>query len=260
MPYQFLRLTQDQRVLTISLNHPPGNAVNGEFGLELYSAFSEVAKLDDVTVVVITSALNKTFIAGADIKQMASMKPEDVETFSKLLQNANNILARMGKIVIAAINGHALGTGCELALACDYRFMAAGKSLIGLPEATLGILPGAGGTQRLPRLIGLPRAMDLLLQGKTLSPSEALSIGLIDRVIPAETFMNEVMAFAGKLAAGPGKTLGSIKLAVVEGLELPMEQALIVERKYNLENLRTRDAREGLTAFTEKRKPIFLNK
>ena len=188
------------------------------------------------------------------------MGPLESDAFSKLLQNANNILAGMKKIVIAAINGHALGGGCELALACDYRFMVAGKALIGLPEATLGIVPGAGGTQHLPRLVGLAKAKDILLWGKVMGPEDALAIGLIDRVIEAEGFMDEVMKFATKLASGAGKALGYIKVAVNEGIELPLEQALAVERRYGLENLKTADAKEGLTAFGEKRKPNFLNR
>lgn len=260
MSYQFLTLTKDKRVLTLSLNRPPTNPINGEFGLELYSAFSEVSQMEDVAVVVITSALKKVFISGADIKQMAAMNHGDADAFSRLLQNTNNLLAGMKKVVIAAINGHALGSGCELALACDFRFMVAGKALIGLPEATLGILPGGGGTQRLPRLVGLPKALDMLLHGRTLGPEEALAIGLIDRVFTAESFMDEVMAFAGNLAAGPGKALGNIKAALTEGIDLPMEQSLAVERKYGLENLLTLDAKEGLSSFIEKRKPNFIGK
>lgn len=260
MSYQFLTLTKDKRVLTLSLNRPPTNPINGEFGLELYCAFSEVGQMEDISVVVITSALKKVFISGADIKQMAAMNHGDAEAFSKLLQNTNNLLSGMKKVVIAAINGHALGSGCELALACDFRFMAAGKGLIGLPEATLGILPGAGGTQRLPRLIGLSKALDIILHGSTMPPEEALEIGLIDRVIPAESFMDEVMSFARHLAEGPGKALGNIKAAVTEGIDLSMEQALAIERKYGRENLLTQDAREGLNSFTEKRKPIFIGK
>lgn len=260
MEYQFLTMKKEDRVLTISLNRPPTNPLNGAFGRELYNAFSEADKMEDVAVVVITSALEKAFIAGADIKEMAAMGLDESEAFSKLLQGANNLLAAMKKVVIAAINGHALGGGCELAMACDYRFMVAGKALIGLPEANLGIIPGAGGTQRLPRLVGLSRAMDILLNGKTMGPEEALAIGLVDRVIDAEGFMDEVMKFANKLAAGAGKALGYIKVAVNEGIDLPMEQALAVERKYSLENHKTHDAKEGLTAFAEKRKPNFLGK
>lgn len=260
MSYQFLSLTKNERVLTVRLNRPPTNPVNGEFGLELYSAFSEVAAMDDISVVVITSAQKKAFIAGADIKQMAAMNHGDAEAFSRLLQNTNNLLAGMKKVVIAAINGPALGSGCELALACDYRFMVAGKGLIGLPEVTLGILPGGGGTQRLPRLVGLPKAMDLLLRGKALPPEEALSIGLIDRIFPAETFMDEVMDFAAELAAGAGKALGNIKVAVNQGFDLPLEEALAVERRYGMENFQTGDAREGLMSFTEKRKPNFQSR
>jgi enoyl-CoA hydratase len=182
------------------------------------------------------------------------------EAFSKLLQETNNLLPRMKKVVIAAINGHALGGGCELAMACDYRLMKKGKALIGLPEATLGILPGAGGTQRLPRLVGLSRAMDILLRGKAMGPEEALAIGLVDRLIEPEVFLDEVMNFAQQLASGAGKAMGHIKAAVYEGIDLPMEQALAVERKHGLENLGTHDAKEGLAAFAEKRKPNFLSR
>ena len=260
MAYQFITLTKDEQVLTITLNRPPTNPLNGEFGMELFKAFSDAEQMDDVTVVVITSALEKAFIAGADIKEMAAMSLAESEAFSRLLQGANNILDTMKKVVIAAINGHALGGGCELAMACDYRFMVAGKALIGLPEAGLGIVPGAGGTQRLPRLVGMAKAKDILLWGKVMGPEEALAIVLIDRVIEADSFMDEVMAFAHKLASGAGKALGYIKAAVNEGIDLPLEEALAVERKHGLENLQTHDAREGLTAFGEKRKPNFLSR
>jgi enoyl-CoA hydratase/carnithine racemase len=260
MAYQYITLKQEERILTISLNRPPTNPLSSEFGQELFNAFSEAGQMDDVTVVVITSAQEKAFIAGADIKEMAAMSQPQSEAFSKLLQDANNILSGMKKVVIAAINGHALGGGCELAMACDYRFMVAGKALIGLPEAGLGIVPGAGGTQRLPRLVGLAKAKDILLCGKVMGPEEALAIGLIDRIFEAENFMDEVMKFAAKLASGAGKALGYIKVAINEGIELPLGEALAVERKYGLENLKTHDAKEGLTAFAEKRKPVFLSK
>ncbi len=260
MEYQFITMTTEGRVLTISLNRPPTNPLNGEFGLELFQAFSEAELREDINVVVITSALEKAFIAGADIKEMASQDAASAENFSKLLQGANNILNRMKKVVIAAINGHALGGGCELALACDYRLMTSGKALIGLPEAGLGIIPGAGGTQRLPRLVGLSKALDILLRGKTMSPQEALQIGLVDRLIEPENFKEDVMKFATELASGAGKALGCIKAAVYEGLDLPLESALAVERKYSAENGKSHDAREGLNAFIEKRKPNFLSK
>ncbi len=260
MEYQFITLETAGRVLKLSLHRPPANALGRAFGEELFAAFREVERMDDVTVVVITSGLEKAFIAGADIKEMAAMEIGESEAFSKLLQEAYAILPRLKKIVIAAINGHAMGGGCELALACDYRFMIRGKALIGLPEAGLGIVPGAGGTQRLSRLLGLSKALDILLRGRVLGPEEALEIGLVDRLFDAETFAAEVMEFAVALASGAGKALGFIKAAVQEGFELPMEEALQVERNYGLENLRTRDAKEGLKAFTEKRKPNFTNK
>jgi enoyl-CoA hydratase len=258
--YQFITMRQEERVLTITLNRPPTNPLNGAFGRELFTAFSEADRMEDVSVVVIASALEKAFIAGADIKEMMTMNPAEFEAFGKLLQDANNILTGMKKVVIAAINGHALGGGCELAMACDYRFMAAGKALIGLPEVTLGVIPGAGGTQRLPRLVGIPKALDMMLNGKVIGPEEALAIGLVDRVIAPENFMDEVMAFARKLASGAGKAMGYIKVAVHEGIDLPLDQALAVERRYSLENRSTHDAQEGLSAFAEKRKPSFQSR
>lgn len=260
MTYQFLSMKTEGRVLTISLNRPPTNPLSSEFGQELFNAFSEARQMDDVTVVVITSAQEKAFIAGADIKEMMAMNPAEFKAFAKLLQDANNLLTGMKKVVIAAINGHALGGGCELAMACDFRFMVSGKALIGLPEVTLGIIPGAGGTQRLPRLIGLSRALDMLLCGKVIGPEEALSIGLVNRVVDPESLMDEVMAFANRLAAGAGKAMGFIKASLHEGIDLPMEQALAVELKYSLETRVTHDAQEGLTAFGEKRKPNFQSR
>ena len=208
--------------------------------------------IDDITTVGVCGAGSM----GAGIAQVAAQAAD----FSKLLQGANNLLTGMKKVVIAAINGHALGGGCELALACDYRLMTSGRALIGLPEAGLGIIPGAGGTQRLPRLVGLSKALDILLRGRTMSPQEALEIGLVDRLIEQENFHAEVATFAHELASGAGKALGFIKAAVHEGIELTLEQALAVERKYSAENGTTHDAKEGLTAFVEKRKPNFLNR
>jgi len=260
MSYQFITMKTEGRVLTISLNRPPTNPLSSEFGKELYRAFSQAGQMDDVCVVVITSAQEKAFIAGADIKEMMNMNLVEFEAFGKLLQDANNLLTGMKKVVIAAINGHALGGGCELAMACDYRFMVSGKVLIGLPEAGLGVIPGAGGTQRLPRLVGVAKALDMMLSGKPIGPEEALAIGLVNRVIEPENFQEEVMAFAQKLASGAGKAMGYIKVAVHEGIDLPMEQALAVERKYSQENRSTLDAQEGLSAFAEKRKPNFLNR
>ena len=260
MEYKFLTMRRTGKVLTILLDRPPTNPLSVAFGRELFDAFTEAGMAEDVTVVVIASALEKAFVAGADIKEMATMDRDASEAFSKLLQDANNLLPRMKKVVVAAINGHALGGGCELAMACDYRLMKKGKGLIGLPEATLGILPGAGGTQRLPRLVGLSKAMDILLRGKAMGPEEALAIGLVDRLIEPENFMEEVMGFANQLASGAGKAMGYIKAAVYEGIDLPMEQALAIERKCGLENLGTHDAKEGLAAFAEKRKPNFLSR
>jgi len=161
------------------------------------------------------------------------------------------------KVFIAAINGHCLGGGMEIALACDLRFAAAGKYGLGQPEISLGILPGNGGTQRLPRLIGKGRALDLMITGRTVAPDEALSLALVDRVFPAEELMAKTREYAEALTRSAGLAVGLIKLAVTRGLELPLDGGLAYEREVLFRVFASADAAEGVNAFLEKRPPVF---
>jgi enoyl-CoA hydratase/carnithine racemase len=161
------------------------------------------------------------------------------------------------KVVVAAINGHCLGGGLEMALCCDFRIAAEGTYRIGLPEVTLGLLPGTGGTQRLPRLIGRQKALDLMLRGTTMAPQDALAAGIVDEVVPAGELLNKALARATVYATGPTFAIGRIKKAAVLGFGMPLDEGLKLERQLLIELFKSEDAKEGVTAFVEKRKPTY---
>jgi enoyl-CoA hydratase/carnithine racemase len=174
--------------------------------------------------------------------------------------HAHEVLAKLErtpKLIIAAISGHCLGGGLEIALACDLRFMMDANARIGLTEANLGVIPGTGGTQRLPRLIGLSRAIDLMVTGAAIEPPQALDLGIVNKLFPADQLMTETMAYAQKLANGPAFAVGMIKLAAVQGAELPMDGALLLEREMLNRVFASEDAEEGMGSFLEKRQPIY---
>jgi enoyl-CoA hydratase len=259
MGYNFLTIERDETVGIIKMNRPPTNPINRDFVGELANAFDELEKDESTKVIVITSALERFFVAGADIKMIANMTEKDADEVTAFFQESFQKINEMEKIVIAAINGFALGGGCELALACDYRFMAKGDHKIGLPEATLGIIPGAGGIQRLGRLLGL-RAIDLLINRTMISPEEALNIGLVDAIFEQQDLMPETLKFAKKLAKGATKAMGIIKRCLNKGLDLPIREALKLDKDGFVEVFKTEDAKEGLNAFIEKRKANFKGK
>ncbi len=259
MSYYFLSIELDENVAIIKMNRPPSNPINKDFVSELASAFDDVASNDDVKVVIITSALERFFVAGADIKMILNMTEKESDETTAFFQKSFQKLNDMPKIVIAAINGFALGGGFELALACDYRFIAKGKHTIGLPETSLGIIPGAGGTQRLVRLVGY-KALDLLINRTQLTPEEAYSLGLVDAVYEPEELMQESLKFAKRLTKMATKAIGIAKRCVYKGVELPLLEGLALEKDGFVEVFKTEDAKEGLTAFIEKRKPEFKGK
>jgi enoyl-CoA hydratase/carnithine racemase len=184
-------------------------------------------------------------------------QPDFKAMFCLHCQETLNKFASTPKIVIAAINGHCVGGGLEIALSCDLRMMAQGSGKIGLPEVTLGVLPGTGGTQRLPRLVGTSRALDMMITGKLLTPDEALAIGLVNYVYPQESFQQDVRAYASALTQGPSRAVNLIKRSVMEGVEMPLIAGLALERELQNRLFITEDAKEGLSAFAEKRKPAF---
>ncbi|HEY7729979.1 MAG TPA: enoyl-CoA hydratase/isomerase family protein [Gaiellaceae bacterium] len=247
----------DAGIGTITLDRPPANSYDLEVVQELGAAVEEAAAAGEVRVVILRSASEKFFCAGADIKAFQAgpheRNMEMIETSHRTLSS----IARIPKIFIAEINGHALGGGLEIPLACDLRFAGDGEYRLGTPEATLGLLPGNGGTQRLPRLIGRSRALDLMITGRTVTPREAHELGIVDKLFPVEEARDRTLEYAQRLAAGATRAIGNIKLAVHEGIDDGLERGLERERELVEELFLSEDGREGLAAFAEKRQPTF---
>jgi enoyl-CoA hydratase/carnithine racemase len=244
----------DGAVGVITLDNPPANSYDIELMRELADAIAAVEHAADVRVVVLRSASEKFFSAGADVKRFLANDLDANMAMIRLAHEALASIARSEKLFVAWIAGHALGGGLEIALACDLRYAAEGSYRLGTPEVTLGLLPGNGGTQRLPRIIAPGAALDLLLTGRQIAPDEALRLGLVSGLFDGE---DAFRAHAEKLAAGPPLAIANIKRAVYEGLERPLDDGLALERDLVAELFRSRDANEGLTAFSEKRRPTF---
>lgn len=241
----------------ITLDNPPANSYERSFMEELGKAIVDAADDDAGKVVILRSSSPKFFSAGADVKAFARQDADDSEAMIEIAHQALGRIASIPKVFIALIQGHALGGGLEMALACDLRFGARGSYKLGTPEVTLGLLPGNGGTQRLPRLIGLSRALDLMVTGRRISPGQAHALGILDRLFPAAEAEAMTLDYARGLASGAVEAIGAIKQAAVGGTELALEDGLARERELVGRLFRSRDAREGLTAFMEKREPVF---
>jgi enoyl-CoA hydratase len=246
-------------VTLVEIDNPPANALTEQ----VYAALSETVaqlELDDGTrAVVFASAHESIFISGADIGAMATydFRRGAVARKIDLVGACFLRIQRLGKPTIGAIEGHALGGGCELALALDFRFMARGSARIGLSEAALGIIPGGGGTQRLPRLIGRARAAELLMLARRLDADEAERIGLITAAYDPDALRREAIAHAERLAAMPRSSLRLIKRALNDGYDRDLLDGLAVEREAAIEALLAPEAREGIAAFLEKRRATF---
>jgi len=252
---EFVRLDVADGIGTVRLDRPPMNALNAQVQEELRAAADEAAARAEVRAVIVHGG-EKVFAAGADIKQMLAMSYADMSARAEALSSALGAFARIPKPVVAAITGYALGGGCELALACDWRVMAADARL-GQPEITLGVIPGAGGTQRLARLIGPARAKDLIMSGRFVEADEALAIGLVDKVVPAAEVYDAAAALVRPYTTGPAQALRAAKLAIDGGLDLSLASGLAWESQLFTGLFATDDRREGMTAFVEKRKPTF---
>jgi enoyl-CoA hydratase/carnithine racemase len=247
----------DDGIGVITLDRPPANSYDLSFIEELAAAVDQAADDVEVKVVVLRSALEKFFSAGADVRAFSENTVEANMEMIRASHETLSSIATIPKIFIAEINAHALGGGLEIALACDLRLAAEGDYRLGTPEVTLGVLPGNGGTQRLPRLIGWSRALDLMITGRTLTPAEALELGIVNAVYPADKLGEKTLEYARALASGATKAIGNIKLAVHEGLSRGVESGLEREQTLIEELFRSDDGREGISAFTEKRKPVF---
>jgi enoyl-CoA hydratase/carnithine racemase len=249
--------TREGRVGYITLNRPPANSYDYAFMEELGGCITEAGADPETRVVIVRSALERFFSAGADVKAFIENPTDRNMAMVRLAHEGLGVIARIPKVFIAQIGGIALGGGLEIALACDLRFGAEGSYVLGLPEVTLGLLPGNGGTQRLPRLIGVSRALDLMVTGSRLAPQEAYDLGILNRLVPAERLAEETLAYAAALAEGAQQAIGSIKTAVYEGIERPLAQGLEREAELVEGLFRSADGQEGLRAFLEKRKPQF---
>ncbi len=259
MTYSFLTVDHRKKGVTwVTINHPPVNAIGNELMEELSRAAKELKANDSVRVIVLTSSHPKIFLAGADLKGM--MQADDaslenpIERAATEMQRCFNQFSEMPKPVIAAINGHALGGGCELALACDFRLMS--KGTIGLTEVSLGIIPGAGGTQRMTEILGRAKALENIFLAKKLSPAEAEAEGLITKAVA--DLEEETTEFAEKLALGAVFAMGQAKVAI-NAAELPLEKGLKEEAKAFSKTFESEEPAIGLAAFFQKETPEFYS-
>jgi enoyl-CoA hydratase/carnithine racemase len=249
------RLEVDDGVGVIRLDRPPANAIDLTMGLALQDAIREAAERDDVGALVVWGG-RKIFAAGADIRAMATWGPDEVKPSVDALGGACDLLEEITKPSIAAVNGFALGGGLELALGCDLRYLA-DDARVGQPEIGIGVIPGAGGTQRLVPMIGVGRTRELVYLGRQVDAEEALRIGLAEKVVPADEVFQAAVEDARALANGPRQALAAAKLAIRAAVGTPGPEGIRAEREAFLGLFGTPDQREGMAAFLEKRPPAF---
>jgi E-phenylitaconyl-CoA hydratase len=251
------------RVAHITLNRPEAhNAIDLETAQELSNAWKDFRDDDDVWIAVLTGAGDKSFSSGADLKSFIPMLTGQVQSREQISDGGFGGITRdfeCWKPIIAAINGHCFAGGFEIMLACDFR-IASENAIFGQTEVRWGIIPGAGGTQRLPRSIPLAKAMEIILMGETITAEEAYRIGLINKVVSQSELMNEVNRWVSVLLDRGPLALRAAKQAILEGLSLPLNEGMKLEQQLFTDLLRTEDAREGPLAFAQKRKPIFKGK
>jgi enoyl-CoA hydratase/carnithine racemase len=251
----FVRMEVDDGVAIVRLDRPPANAISHAVGIQLGQTIAEAASREDVGAVVVWGG-ERLFAAGADFKEMAGLEPDEIRPVVSALGEAIDALEVMPKITIAAVTGYALGGGLELALGADLRYLAEDATL-GQPEIKLGVIPGAGGTQRLTRLLGPALATRLVVTGAQLDATRALELGLADRIVPASEVLAVAVAHAREFAQGPRAALAAAKAAIHAAIETPGAAGLARERELFVGLFGTPDQREGMRAFLEKRDPAF---
>ncbi len=261
MAYKHLLVDREDRIAVVTINRPDKfNALNEEVVADIGAAMDELAAEEGVLAIVLTGAGDKSFVSGADIGLLQSLKsPEAAAEHSRLGQAVMQKIESLPKPVIAAINGYALGGGLELAMACDIR-LAADTARMGQPEIGLGLSPGYGGTQRLPRLVGKGMAKMMILSGDMIDAQEALRIGLVQKVVPGAELLTEAKALASKLAEKAPLSAAACKRAINQGLETDLQGGLAIEALEFGGLSATEDYQEGTVAFLEKRKPVFRGK
>lgn len=259
MSYANILVEKKESIGIIKINRPNNlNALNKDTVLELTKAVEELEKDKNIKVAILTGE-GKAFIAGADIKQMRDMNPSEAKKFAEMGHNLLMNIEKSRLPFIAAINGYALGGGCEVMMACDI-CIASASAKIGQPEINLGIHPGFGGTQRLPRLVGRMKAKELLLTGDNIDSNEARRIGLVNMVVPDDKIMEEAEKIANKIASKSTVQTDFIKALVNKGMEVDLKKACELEISYFSKSFQTEDQKEGMSAFLEKRKPNFKGK
>jgi enoyl-CoA hydratase/carnithine racemase len=246
---EFVRLDIDQAIAVIRLDRPPMNALNAQVQDEIAAAAAQVTADHDVRAVIIYGGA-KVFAAGADIKEMAEASYAKMAADTRRLQDAFTAVAKIPKPVVAAITGYALGGGLELALCADFR-VAGESARVGQPEILLGVIPGAGGTQRLPRLVGPARAKDIVYTGRFVTAPEALAIGLVDKVVPDAEVYQAAREMVNRYAGGPAVALRAAKQAIDEGLDVDLDSGLEIERLNFAGLFATEDQRTGMRSFVE---------
>jgi enoyl-CoA hydratase/carnithine racemase len=246
-------------IAVIELSDPPANTYTYEMMRQFDEAILQARFDDAVHVLVVTGAGDRFFCAGANIRMLADVTPQYKYYFCLHANETLNRLENTPKLVIAALNGHTVGGGLEIALACDLRVARKDSGKIGLPEVSLGVLPGTGGTQRLARLLGKARALELMVTGRLMTYEEALEIGLIHHIFPNENFMAHVLEYARQFLPPrkASRAVGHIKRAVQSGWEMSLSDGLALERELQQLLFQSEDAHEGLTAYVEKREPHF---
>lgn len=259
MEYKSILFKKHDNICILSINRPKAlNALTTQVLHELKDAIDTIKEDDEIYVVIITGE-GRAFIAGADISEMKDKTPEEARKFGELGLEIFRKIELMEKPVIAAINGFALGGGCELAMCCDIR-IAGEKAKFGQPEVGLGITPGFAGTQRLPRLVGIAKAKELIFTGDMIDASEAEKIGLVNRIVPQEELMDESIKLAQKIASKGQIAIRYSKTAINRGVEVDIETGMALEKDLFGLCFATEDQKEGMEAFIEKRKPNFKNK
>jgi enoyl-CoA hydratase len=257
MSFDNLLVARESGVAVLTVQRPQRlNALDASTLDEIRQALLDLQQDATTRCVIVTGAGDKAFVAGADISEVARDTPESARQRARLGQRVFDLVERLGKPVIAAVNGFALGGGCELAMACTLR-IAADTATFGQPEINLGLMPGFAGTQRLPRLVGMAKALELILTGSTISAVDALAIGLVNRVVPAAHLMTAARALAQELAAKPPIAIRYAMDAINSGLQMPFAEACELEASLFGMVTATEDMKEGTKAFLEKRKPEF---
>lgn len=256
MASTYVTVSTEDGIAVITMARPPVNAMDREFVGQLGAALDRCEADGSVWAIVIASGLSNVFSGGADIREMEAMDEVGCLAFVREGQGLMDRMEALPKPIIAAVSGACVGGGCELAMSCDLR-VAGSSSSFGQPEVNLGVLPGWGGSQRMPRLVGKTLAMELLMTGEAVSAEQALDLGLLNLVVPDEEVMSAAKALAGKLLDKSPSALAVIKAAIHEGFALSLAEGLKVEARRYREAFAAPDAREGMTAFLEKRAPRF---